>query len=741
MIDALSHTTWFVRDVAGRLQYQTNANNEVLQFSYNAADELLALTDGKNQVTHWNYDEFGRVTNKVDQANAEILRYTYDPDGRLTNRWSAAKGNTKYKYDSVGNLTNIDYPVSTDVSYAYDPLNRLTNMIDAVGTNIFTYSGSGQLVTEDGPFASDTISSIYWNRMRTNLSLVQPTGVWINAFGYDNANRLNGVSSPAGTFTYTYDEPSTRLTGLTLPSGAYVVNQFDTMSRLTNTYLYSSVPAALDGHVYQYDRENQRTNEVRGDSSTVAYKYDKIGQLIVADSSVASEDRGYTYDTAWNLNFRTNNGSLSTFIVDNKNELTNALSNPNTYDQNGNLADADNSHDIYEYDDENQLIQWFHFQNGVSSPTTGDKRTDFIYDGKMRLRKRLEYILNCPGGIDETGPQPGGGEELSSPSVGNCLWSVPNETWYIYDGARVVQERNGNNTPTVSYTRGNDLSVSLEGAGGIGGLLARSIYSGGNWTNHADYYADGNGNITSLIDTNQSIVASYRYDPFGNIISKSGSLADANVYRFSSKEVHVNSGMCYYGFRFYEPNLQRWVNRDPIGERGGVNLYAYVQNDPSDHFDFFGLDGQVIVNSNCQGKDLSKWTYLAEAEPPSAEDRKAGRAEGKKLLRQLPDPGQAVAADAIYYPGGATKISDVGVATVDCASGSPKLDYSSIVPFGIHGDGAEWKSGDLKAPDRWPDSTIPPYQNEPPGPVAPPLNPHSQVPIPDLGSGTPGRRS
>jgi RHS repeat-associated protein len=109
--------------------------------------------------------------------------------------------------------------------------------------------------------------------------------------------------------------------------------------------------------------------------------------------------------------------------------------------------------------------------------------------------------------------------------------------------------------------------VSLQGAGGIGGLLARSSgYSSGNWTSHADYYADGNGNVTSLIDGNQAVVASYRYDPFGNIISKSGTLANANVYRFSSKEVHVNSGMYYYGFRFYDPNLQRWINADPLGD-------------------------------------------------------------------------------------------------------------------------------------------------------------------------------
>ncbi len=85
---------------------------------------------------------------------------------------------------------------------------------------------------------------------------------------------------------------------------------------------------------------------------------------------------------------------------------------------------------------------------------------------------------------------------------------------------RVIQERNSANTPTVSYTRGNDLSGSLEGAGGIGGLLGRSSgYSSGNWTTHHFYHADGNGNITYLVDSSQALAASYRYDPFGNTMS------------------------------------------------------------------------------------------------------------------------------------------------------------------------------------------------------------------------------
>jgi RHS repeat-associated protein len=143
----------------------------------------------------------------------------------------------------------------------------------------------------------------------------------------------------------------------------------------------------------------------------------------------------------------------------------------------------------------------------------------------------------------------------------------------------------------VSYTRGNDLSGSLEGAGGIGGLLGRSHgYSGGNWSTHNHYHADGGGNITYLVNSSQGEAASYRYDPYGRLMGSSGTLAAANLYRFSSKELHTKSGMYYYGFRFYEPHLQRWINRDPIFEAGGINLYGFVFNRPLNGIDPWGLD-------------------------------------------------------------------------------------------------------------------------------------------------------
>jgi RHS repeat-associated protein len=148
-------------------------------------------------------------------------------------------------------------------------------------------------------------------------------------------------------------------------------------------------------------------------------------------------------------------------------------------------------------------------------------------------------------------------------------------------------------------------------------MLARSESgSGGTYTNHDYYFADGNGNITFMIDSTQSMVAKYRDDPFGNPISASGTYAYVNTYRFSSKQLQTaaNVYLYYYGFRFYDPDLQRWVNRDPLGEPGfrvlrrrrgpipryrspGPNAYQFTLNSPLVYVDRNGLTIQFAPDS------------------------------------------------------------------------------------------------------------------------------------------------
>src|SRR5207247_10769651 len=107
----------------------------------------------------------------------------------------------------------------------------------------------------------------------------------------------------------------------------------------------------LDKTEYLYNAGNQRIRQTRTDASYYTNNYDNIGQLKVADSTVASEDRGYLYDAVWNLNVRTNNGSTSAFNVDSKNQLTSVGARTCTYDNNCHLTfGTPNAMDFTYYD-------------------------------------------------------------------------------------------------------------------------------------------------------------------------------------------------------------------------------------------------------------------------------------------------------------------------------------------------------------------------------------------------------
>ena len=100
---------------------------------------------------------------------------------------------------------------------------------------------------------------------------------------------------------------------------------------------------------------------------------------------------------------------------------------------------------------------------------------------------------------------------------------------------------------------------------------------------------DNNGNITDYVSETGEVVASYAYDAFGRTIAQSGAMADVFPFRFSTKYYDAESGLYYYGYRYYSPELGRWLTRDPIEEDGGDNLYAFCENNGVDAFDALGL--------------------------------------------------------------------------------------------------------------------------------------------------------
>ena len=620
--------TFYGYDTGGRMTSMTNANGEVTQVAYDSLNNMTDLWDGKNDHTVWQYDQYGRMTNKVDALGRNIEAYAYNANDWVVSRQTPEKGMTRYSYDAVGNRLSINYPQAA-INYAYDALNRLTNMVDSLGVTAFGYTPAGQLQSENGPWANDSVTYTLVQQLRTAMAITQPGGSWTQTYGYDSQWRTTNIVTSAGSFGYAYNylPASALVSAIALPNGASITNGYDGLGRIFNTALNNSSQKTLDGYSYINDPLGLRTNIMRnlgGALSTVTATYDSIGQLTgwfakETNTVRLNEQLGWAYDPAGNLKYRTNNALTQTFTTDNANELSSitrggnltvagssqttatsvtvngwlaqaygdntfasagktlsdgyntftaiaanasGVSTTNTtsaflpamatlqYDRNGNLTN--DGYRSFAYDCENQL---------TAIQVVGQWRTTMAYDGLNRRRIIQNFAWQS----------------------GN--WVQTNEVHYIYDGLVPVQERDGNNNVLVTYTRGLDVVGSLNDAGGIGGLLARTDGQGTTY-----YHADGIGNVTTLINGSQNVVARYLYNPFGQMEGKWGSLADANSMQFSSMAHHNLSGLSLYAYRAYDPSLQRWLNRDPIEETGGINLYQFVGNNSIRNVDPLGLD-------------------------------------------------------------------------------------------------------------------------------------------------------
>ena len=200
-------------------------------------------------------------------------------------------------------------------------------------------------------------------------------------------------------------------------------------------------------------------------------------------------------------------------------------------------------------------------------------------------------------------------------------WGVEKTCHFFYDGWNLVRETIGNQQSAITncYIWGNDLSGSLQGAGGVGGLLAVLSYSTNSLqpnsltTSYPLY--DHNGNVERYVSRNGATVASFQYDAFGNIVSETLTNSGTNElsnfsfsFRFSTKYWDAEVGLYYYGYRFYRPGLGWWVNRDPIGEHENRGLYCCCNNNPIIRSDFLGLSVQMVP-CKCNEKEINMYAY------------------------------------------------------------------------------------------------------------------------------------
>jgi RHS repeat-associated protein len=251
-----------------------------------------------------------------------------------------------------------------------------------------------------------------------------------------------------------------------------------------------------------------------------------------------------------------------------------------TYDADGNLKSDD--HWLYKWDAENRLVEMK--ANPWTATAHGPDRLklEFQYDYlDRRVAKKVSKWATTTAGSD---------------------WVVQSVRKFVYDGWNLIAETDADGHLLRSYTWGLSPGGALSPISAAGALVQITDHSTGQ-----SYFPtyDGNGNVVALTRAiDGALAASYEYDPFGESLRQSGFYAAENPIRFSGKYTDTESGLVYYGYRYYEPRNGRFINRDPIEESGGLNLYGFVGNDPVNREDLLGML-EVSFSSSSSSYTLS----------------------------------------------------------------------------------------------------------------------------------------
>jgi RHS repeat-associated protein len=537
--------------------------------------------------TRWLYHEpTGLLTNKL-YADGNGTAYTYTPDGNLATRtWARLvvppSGGapvplvTNYGYEPGGSLTNILYSDSTPaVSFAYDRLGRQLSAITAgVSTNLFAYDALTLALTNETIVAFGETSVL----ARSQDTFGRPAGIALSnpdtptpsyavAYGYDAYGRFHSTSSSVfsavSVANYSYLPNSHFLSGYTVGDFSRAVtfeHNRDLIAAVSNTF-GGTLVSAFD---YASDALGRRTARVDAQPSSDpvqnVFGYNQRSE--VQSALMGTNTYGYVFDPIGNRIVATNNAVATAYLANELNQYTNivegvAPSTP-TYDEDGNIA------------------------------ATGDG-WHFVWNGENRMILASNSAHVVTYAYDHQG-------RMTTKTVDGATRR------YLWDGYNIVAEFQ--TAATNWFVWGLDLSGTLQGAGGVGGLLAE-VKDG------VPYFSayDANGNVTEYIATNGLVAARYEYSPFGEIVTQSRNPALPQsdfLHSFSTKPWCEVTGLSEYELRTYSPGLGRWLSRDPIDEDGWSianravlpprlisrdprDGYSFVLNDSLSHFDKLGL--------------------------------------------------------------------------------------------------------------------------------------------------------
>jgi RHS repeat-associated protein len=557
--DRLGRVTTYSYDADRRLISVTDplstGKTRTTSYDYYENSTLKDIIDANGNDTHWDIDLESRPTSKTyayGTSQAQTETYSYETNtSRLLSITDALSQVKTYSYAHDNRVTGITYTGAVNptpnVAFVWDPyFPRLSSMTDGLGTTNYAYTAIGtngalQLSSTDGPYNNDVIGLTYDALGR--LAGRNITG-GDETFGYDTISRQTSHGTPLGSFTYGYlgqtnqrTSRSVKNNGKTIStSWGYDTNTNDRRlisivnSGITRSYTLSYTSGGVTN---PYDIQSIADTAAAGHpfaSQSHGYTYDDVDRLLTATATTPGND-AYLYDPLDNATtVTTPSGTVDpAYNAFNQIDTWGALSY--SYDADGNLLSGDGVK-TYKWDAENRLVEIDYLGSSAKS--------QFSYDGLGH--RTVDVETNRSG----------------STTTARYLWC----------GSSICQTRNGSDTVLRRDLDEGEYNVSTG---------QKLVYMPDQLGSARDLLAAATG----------ALVDAYDYAPYGSIAQSYGTTPID--YEYAGLLRHPASGLNLSATRPMDGVTGRWSNRDLLRESGGINLYGYVNANPTTYIDPLGL--------------------------------------------------------------------------------------------------------------------------------------------------------
>ncbi len=533
--------------MVGPANYGDGAQPVPVRYEYDSLRRLSKITDPLGHVATTVYDALSRaVSGAIDGVTQQTFAYT--TNGQLLSVTDARNKTTQYQYDGFDRGKRKTYADSTyEEVVAYDSRDNVLQALTRAGHSFaFTFDALSQLLTKT-PAGQPTVTFTYdgAGRLRTvSTPLVAgdpSTGTF--TVSYDTAGRMFKEEYPDGKSVIADLDKNGNVVQLKYPDLSQVTNAFDQLDRVTSI-------AGFNGSVtFGYDTASRRVAQMNGNKTGQGYAFDKVDSLLamtigglkpnISLPMAPRVDFAYGYsDVAQDAQRRCSDPNfvwaptlmktITYGAANNINQYPTVDSVPLTYDNNGGLTN--DGVNTYAYNAQRQLVS-------VTGPSS---TVSYKYDPLGRL-------------VEKT--------------VGTT------KRRYLYAGLRRIEEYDGAGMLLRRYVYGAYLDECLFVVNATSGNITY-------------LHADETGSTIVTTDASGMPTGRNVYTPWGELVS--GSLADIGI-GFTGQFYDQDVDLYFYKGRHYSAKLGRFLQTDPIGYAGGLNLYEYCSSDPVNFKDPLGL--------------------------------------------------------------------------------------------------------------------------------------------------------